>query len=592
MRRFRYLAVGTSAALVFGFAALPAKADETAQTYIVTVPDASAKEGNQLVLEVGGEVGEQFKAIDTRTAELTPDQAETLDSIPGVIISENVILSKTELASESAKSWGLDRIDQANLPLTNTFQYSNVDQGNGVKAYVIDTGVLRSHQEFKGRIESGFGAVSDGQGSNDCDGHGTHVAGTIAGKTVGIARAATIVPVRVLDCDGYGYLSDVLDGIDWVITNHQSNAPAVANLSLGYGSAVDVMDEAIQALVDDGITTVVAAGNDGVDACGSSPARAVNAITVGATNTADERTVWSNYGTCVDIFAPGGRNYIGGQEIYSAGIASTRSYAEMSGTSMAAPHVAGVAARYLSVHPRQTPAQVTTALLTAASTGKVTYAGTGSPNKLLYLNPAGFGPLGLPLSAPTSVGASVSGFNELSVSWAAPSSSGDEEITGYKIRVYNSTSRTYVSPDADTVAGDVFEYSIGSLVAGSKYVFEIQAITSSFPSGGPVAKSSTLISYGRPGAVTGISVKNSTGKATISWKAPRDTGKAKITGYEIQLTSTNNSDWTGEWIPTTRTSYVLTGTPVGRQENRAVMIRALTIAGSGPDVPISITVGK
>lgn len=589
MRAYRYLAAAITAALVFGFAALPAKADEPVETYIVTIPDTTAKQGNAIVEAVGGDVTEQFKAIDTRTAELTPDQAEALDSIPGVIISENVVLSKTAIASESAKSWGLDRIDQANLPLSGTFQYSNVDQGNGVRAYVIDTGVFRSHQEFKGRIESGFGAVADGRGSNDCDGHGTHVAGTIAGKTVGIARAATIVPVRVLDCLGEGYLSDILDGIDWVISDHQANTPAVANLSLGSDYVVEVLDVAIQALVADGITTVVAAGNSDLDACDTSPARAVNAITVGATNQLDERTYWSNYGSCVDIFAPGGTDYFGGSEIYSAGIANSRSYAEMSGTSMAAPHVAGVAARYLSVHPRYTPAQVTSALLGAASTDKVTYAGTDSPNKLLYLDPAGFGSLPLPLSAPTSVVASMTGFNELSVTWAAPTSSGDETITGYKVKTYSETARSFVG--TNTVEDLAFTAS--DLVAGNKYRFEVQAITESFPEGGPIAKSQTLITYGQAGPVDQITVKNSSGRATITWKAPRDTGKAKISYYELKITpGSGSAEWPAEWVRVSKTSYTLTGTPRGMQEVRYIMIRAVTPAGSGIAVPVSIAVGR
>lgn len=585
MRAFRYFAGAMSAALVFGFMALPAKADEPAATYIVTVPEATVKEGNQIVLEVGGEVGEQFKAIDTRTAELTPDQAEALDAIPGVIVSENVILRKTELASESAKSWGLDRIDQVNLPLSSAFQYSNVDQGNGVKAYVIDTGVLRTHQEFKGRIESGFGAISDGRGSNDCDGHGTHVAGTIAGKTVGIARAATIVPVRVLDCEGSGYLSDVLSGINWVISNHSSNTPAVANLSLGYSDAVEVMDEAVQALISDGILAIVAAGNDGINACDASPARTPDAITVGATNQWDERTFWSNYGSCVDIFAPGGTDYLNGQDIYSAGISSSRSYAEMSGTSMAAPHVAGVAARYLSVHPRQTPAQVSAAILTSASVDKITYAGTDSPNKLLYLDPAGFGPLGLPLSAPTSVSASVSGNNEITVSWNPPASSGDEEITGYRVRTYDSSARRFTNNEVV----ETETYVASGLTTGKKYSFEIQAVTDSYPAGGPVAKSSTVVSYGQAGLISNLTSKTRSGRTTISWKAPRDTGGAKILSYQVQMTNSSAiDDWPADWTTASRVSIVYTGLVPG--ETRTFKIRAVTAAGPGLYVPVMLVI--
>jgi subtilisin family serine protease len=490
----------------------------------------------------------------------------------------------------------LDRIDQQSLPLSNSYNFSNGDRGNGTKVYVIDTGVLDTHVELVGRVSEGFTAFDDGFGSVDCDGHGTHVAGTIAGSNVGIARKATIVPVKVLNCAGSGTESGVLAGINWVISEHGVGEPAVANLSLGLNGTSSTLDNAINALYGDGVLPVVAAGNSNANACNYSPSRVTLAITVGATDEYDSRTNWSNYGKCVDIFAPGGASYSDedlplSSEIYSAGIASDNSYAEMSGTSMAAPHVAGVAARYLSVYPSASPKQVTAALLKVASKNKVASAGSGSPNLLLYANPAGFGiAAASQVTAPRSLVVSYlpETFNSLKVDWSAPQFSGGEEITGYSVSTYNATTRRTIS--TDTVTERTFTAS--GLVSGNSYQFEIKAITESFPEGGTAAKSSTAVSYGRPGAVTEISVKNSTGKATISWKAPRDTGKAKITGYEIQLTSTNNSDWTGEWIPTTRTSYVLTGTPVGRQENRAVMIRALTIAGSGPDVPISITVGK
>jgi uncharacterized membrane protein YgcG len=245
-----------------------------------------------------------------------------------------------------------------------------------VRTYIIDTGVYASN-DFTGRLVTGYDFVDNDTNATDCHGHGTHVAGTVAGETYGVAKSALIVPVRVLGCSGGGRTSDVIAGINWAISDHQNNpsAPAVANMSLG-GDANKSLDDAVAAAAAAGITMVVAAGNSNLDACTASPAREVTAITVGATDNTDTRAAFSNYGTCVDIFAPG-------VTIMSDGISSPTSTATMSGTSMAAPHVAGAAAVYLGLNSSATPAQVAAALTASASTG-VTNAGAGSPNYLLY----------------------------------------------------------------------------------------------------------------------------------------------------------------------------------------------------------------
>ncbi|NBO79879.1 MAG: serine protease, partial [Actinobacteria bacterium] len=245
-------------------------------------------------------------------------------------------------------SWGLDRIDQRALPLNN--RYTRTQSGAGVTVYVIDTGVRATHSELSGRVAAGFTTISDGQGTNDCQGHGTHVAGTVAGTNYGVAPAALVVPVRVMNCSGSGSTSDIIAGIDWIITHHQAGVPAVANMSLG-GPRSAALDLAVSRGVADGVTFVVAAGNSSLSACTVSPAGEPSAITVGSTTSTDERSSFSNFGSCLDVFAPG-------SNIVSAGHSSDVATRTLSGTSMAAPHVAGIAALALSQNSAMSPAEV------------------------------------------------------------------------------------------------------------------------------------------------------------------------------------------------------------------------------------------
>ena len=252
--------------------------------------------------------------------------------------------------TQSDAPWGLDRIDQSSLPLNGTFTYDS--DGTGVTAYVVDTGVRGTHQDFGGRVDSGWNGTTDaGNGDSDCNGHGTHVAGTVAGTTYGVAKKATIVPVRVLECSGSGYNSTIISGINWIISNHSAGVPAVINMSLG-SSGDSSVDTAVASAVADGIVTVVAAGNDNADACGYSPARAPSAITVGALTKTDEKASYSNHGSCLDIWAPG-------SEILSADYSADTGGRTLNGTSMASPHVAGAAARLLSFNNSLTVDEVT-----------------------------------------------------------------------------------------------------------------------------------------------------------------------------------------------------------------------------------------
>ena len=384
--------LATASLVVTGLAgsAHAAAADETAPLLLAGTP--AAVEGSYLVVldaepaaqrGAGSRAAEKARGLGARVlhtydtavagyaAQLSPGQLKKVREDPAVAYVEaDQVVSVSD--TQSPVTWGLDRTDQRNLPLSGSYTYGPT--GTGVRAYVIDTGVLTTHSEFAGRTAAGYTAISDGRGTTDCNGHGTHVAGTVAGTTYGVAKRATVVPVRVLGCNGSGTNSGVVAGIDWVAANRV--APAVANMSLG-GGASQATDDAVQRAVARGVTMVVAAGNENQNACNVSPARAVNAITVGSTTRTDARSSFSNFGSCVDVFAPG-------SDITSAWYTGTSATNTISGTSMASPHVAGVAALYLQTNPGATPATVTSSLTGNATTGLVTGAGTGSPNRLLY----------------------------------------------------------------------------------------------------------------------------------------------------------------------------------------------------------------
>ncbi|SFB43324.1 Serine protease, subtilisin family [Amycolatopsis marina] len=397
-RRLLCASVLAGATALAGFATTGvATADETGQirnagaanavpdSYIVALKESevSAKAVGQAAANLASRYDGEVKftyddVLNGFSVTMTEQQALRLAAHPDVAYVEQDGIAQTQ-AVQNNPVWGLDRADQTNLPMDDRYSYPD-SAGEGVTTYVIDTGIRTGHTEFGGRARSGYDFIDNDSNSNDCNGHGTHVAGTVGGTTYGMAKKAGLVGVRVLDCGGRGAYSVIIAGMDWVAENAQK--PAVANMSIG-GPTDSSVNRAATGLMQSGVTTVVAAGNSNEDACNSSPASASAVITVGASNTRDERSTWpeipgaeSNYGRCLDIWAPG-------TDITSAWIGSNSDTRVADGTSMASPHVAGAAALHLGLRSSDSPQQVRDALVGNATSGLLTGIRSGSPNKLL-----------------------------------------------------------------------------------------------------------------------------------------------------------------------------------------------------------------
>ncbi|MFY0408498.1 S8 family peptidase [Solicola sp. PLA-1-18] len=348
--------------------------------YVVVLKDGETADARALAARsrgLGGTVTRQFdSALTGFAAKLDDADLATLRKDPRVDYVQADQRITTQGTQSPTPSWGLDRTDQRDLPLNSTYTYGTT--GAGVTAYVIDTGINAAHQDFGGRVSGGFTSIADGNGTNDANGHGTHVAGTVGGSSFGIAKGVSLVPVRVLDAEGSGTTSGVIAGVDWVTENH--SGPSVANMSLG-GLKDQALDDAVARSIASGVTYAVAAGNSSADACLSSPAAVPSALTVASSTRTDRLSSFSNTGSCVDLAAPG-------SDITSAWIGSTTATNTISGTSMASPHVAGAAARFLQANPSATPAQVSSGINGAATTGKVTGGLLGtSTYKLLFAAP-------------------------------------------------------------------------------------------------------------------------------------------------------------------------------------------------------------
>lgn len=401
-------------------------------------------------------------ALNGFTADLTASQVAALAQDPSVTRIEPDRVVGID-ATQSPATWGLDRIDQRNLPLNSSYTYTAT--GAGVKAYIIDTGILGTHSDFGGRVLSGYTAISDGNGTTDCNGHGTHVAGTVGGTTYGVAKSVSLVPVRVLSCAGSGSTTGVIAGVDWVTADHAAGTPAVANMSLG-GSTSASLNAAVARSITDGVTYAVAAGNSNTDACTASPASEPTAITVGATGSTDARASYSNFGTCLDVFAPG-------SGITSDWITSTTATNTISGTSMATPHVVGVAALLLSADSTATPATITARLLANATPSVVTDTRTGSPNLLLASGTFTPGPVTAP-SEPRNLVAAV-GNARITLTFDVPADTGGAAITDYVIQQASGGGAWTTVVDGISNATTV---TVTGLTNGTTYSFRAAAVNS------------------------------------------------------------------------------------------------------------------
>ncbi len=379
------VAAPVPAAPVTGQVRIAAGAEAVAGSYLVGLTAGAATAGPDPVGRAAGALAGRYGGVLRYTyrstvrgfaARMSAAAARRLAADPSVAWVEQDSAVHLDTTQNGA-TWGLDRIDQRTQPLSGSYRYDTT--AANVHAYIIDTGIRTTHADFGGRARVGTDTVGDWRNGQDCNGHGTHVAGTVGGATFGVAKGVSLVAVRVLDCAGSGTTAGVIAGVDWVTAHRIS--PAVANVSIG-GSASIALDQAVRSSIAAGVTYAIAAGNSNADACNSSPSRTAEAITVGATDRTDSRASFSNFGSCLDLFAPG----VSITSDWASGNTATNT---ISGTSMAAPHVAGAAALYLATHPGASPATVRNALVGAGTADRVLNRAAGSPNVLLCTSPAG-----------------------------------------------------------------------------------------------------------------------------------------------------------------------------------------------------------
>ena len=550
-------------------------AAEPRQTYIVTTTGSAFSAIDNEIGALGGVTQQRWGAIHGFSAKLTASQAAALSHAAGVTAVSLDGIAHIESTQAPTPSWGLDRTDQAALPLDNSFSYP-ATAGAGVRIYIVDTGVQGNNPDFAGRMATGIDEVTPGGNpAVDCHGHGTHTAGTAAGTVYGIAKFATIVPVRVLDCTGAGSYAGIEAGLNWIAANNPVGTPAVVSMSLG-GGLDTVLNATIATLASKNIISVVAAGNSNLNACTQSPSSEPTAITVGATDTTDARASFSNYGSCVDLFAPG-VNIV--SDLNSAAGGSQT----MSGTSMATPHVTGAVAAYLSLFPTATTAQATAALIGGAVPGIVGNSLTPAGNYLLntsFINNLATPPTAAP-TTPTSLATGAVTNTSVALSWAAPANTNSNPATSYLVEYQPTSGSTWSSVSTSSTS-----YVVSGLTAATAYNFRVSAVNLIGTSAATASVSATTLGTA-PATPTALAASAITSNsATLNWSAPANVGTSPITSYMVEYKRSNVTAYTTTTVSTT--TAALTGLTASSGYN--VRVSATNATGtSAPTAVVSFT---
>lgn len=551
----------------------PAAAAPTTRYIVKTSSAASASGKVSRLRSAHVSVDRQYrKVFHGFAATLTDAQVSQLESDPSVeavVPDTKISASKPAVRAstqQASATWGLDRLDQRS---GSDGHYAYDTTGAGVTAYVIDTGIRMDQAEFQGRATSGYDFVDHDADASDCPAnykddpdkglisHGTHVAATIGGKTYGVAKQVSIVSLRILDCDGTGSAAGLIDALDWVMQH--KTGPSVINFSLG-GPANAALDDAVDAAIADGIPVATAAGNEARDACDTSPARVRNALTVGASDRADRYADFSNYGNCLDLFAPG-------VDIVSAGTRTPTASLTLSGTSMATPHVTGEIARYLQRNPKATPAQVSSAILGEA-TAPTKRIDPDSPNRLLFTAFA---------TQPTTVTSARSDKNKTAtIRWSLPTTDGGFAISGYQIVRTGKDAAGHASATVN-VGPSIRSYTFSKLKAGTNYKLTVRARNSRSLGVPSTAKVSITALPGKPKITSAKSgsTKDKVVSVSLNWSKPKSGGPVK--GYVITATRTS----TGSVKTFTRSSSARGAKLTGLKKNKRYVLRVRAINDSG-----------